>query len=138
MQAYRALAKGLLDEYDSETLLAAALKIMTREPEEKPLPVLTEAPPIHLKRVRTPKENNSGYRRSTIPPGKRIIPYPASDMSLGEIVKRKPRKSGTVLACFLQPESKQEPSPDLRALLSAKTYCDCTFVYIAGVSREVQ
>lgn len=71
MQAYRALAKGLLDEYDSETLLAAALKIMTREPEEKPLPVLTESPPIHLKRVRTPKENNSGYRRSTNPPRKK-------------------------------------------------------------------
>jgi ATP-dependent RNA helicase DeaD len=71
IQAYRALAKGLLDEYDSETLLAAALKIMTREPEEKPLPVLTEAPPIHVKNVRTPKENNNGYRRNASPSRKK-------------------------------------------------------------------
>jgi ATP-dependent RNA helicase DeaD len=66
-QAYRALAKGLLDEYDSETLLAAALKIMTREPEEKPLPVLTEAPPIHVRNVRTTKEKNNSYRRTPSP-----------------------------------------------------------------------
>jgi ATP-dependent RNA helicase DeaD len=71
IQAYRALAEGLLDEYDSETLLAAALKIMTREPEEKPLPILTEAPPIHVKRIRTPKKINSGYRRAGRPPQKK-------------------------------------------------------------------
>jgi ATP-dependent RNA helicase DeaD len=71
IQVYRALAKGLLDEYDSETLLAAALKILTREPEEKPLPVLTEAPPIHIKNVRTPKESNSSYRRTNSPSRKK-------------------------------------------------------------------
>lgn len=62
VRVYKPLAESLLDEYDSVTLLAAALKIMTREPEEKPLPVLTEAPPIHLKSVRKPKEINTGYR----------------------------------------------------------------------------
>lgn len=62
-QAYRTLAVELLEEYDSETLLAAALKIMTRKPEENPLPILTEAPPIHLKSLRKPKEINNGYRR---------------------------------------------------------------------------
>ena len=70
IQAYRALAEGLLEEHDSETLLAAALKIMTREPEEKPLPVLTEAPPIHMKNLRKPREVNNGYsgnRRTSNP-----------------------------------------------------------------------
>ena len=61
IQAYRTLAEGLLEEHDSETLLAAALKILTREPEESPLPVLTEAPPIHLKSARKPREINNGY-----------------------------------------------------------------------------
>ncbi len=64
IQAYKTLAESLLDEHDSVTILAAALKVMTREPEEKPLPVLTEAPPIHLKSVRKPKEINTGYRRN--------------------------------------------------------------------------
>jgi len=68
IQPYRALAEGLLGEHDSESLLAAALKIMTREPEEKPLPVLTEAPPIHVKSVRKPIESNSAYRRNTSSP----------------------------------------------------------------------
>lgn len=71
IQAYRALAEGLLDEYDSETLLAAALKIMTREPEEKPLPTLTEVPPIHVKSVRTPKKTNNEYRRNANPSRKK-------------------------------------------------------------------
>jgi ATP-dependent RNA helicase DeaD len=71
IQAYRALAEGLLDEYDSETLLAAALKIMTRQPEEKPLPILTEAPLIHVKSARTPKQINSGYRRTANPSRKK-------------------------------------------------------------------
>lgn len=71
---YRVLAEGLLQEHDSETLLAAALKIMTREPEEKPLPILTEAPPIKFKSVRKPKETNSGYRRTSSPTRKKNPP----------------------------------------------------------------
>ena len=72
IQAYKALAEGLLEEHDSVTLLAAALKIMTREPEAKPLPVLTEAPPIHLKSLRKPKEKaGGGYRRPSSSPSSR-------------------------------------------------------------------
>ncbi|MGE5397170.1 MAG: DEAD/DEAH box helicase [Chitinophagales bacterium] len=74
IQAYRTLAESLLEEHDSETLLAAALKIMTREPEENPLPLLTEAPPIRLKSLRKPKEINdghSGYHRPNNPPRKK-------------------------------------------------------------------
>lgn len=74
IQTYRSFAKGLLEEHDSETLLAAALKIMTHEPEEAPLPILTEAPPIHLKKIYKPREvnnGNSGYRRPNKPPRKK-------------------------------------------------------------------
>jgi Superfamily II DNA and RNA helicases len=74
IQAYRSLAHGLLEEHDSETLLAAALKIMTREPEMNPLPILTEAPPIHLKSIRKPREvdkGSSGYHRPNNPPRKK-------------------------------------------------------------------
>lgn len=65
IQAYKTLAEGLLEEHDSVTMLAAALKIMTREPEEKPLPVLTEAPPIHLRSVGKPKAVNTNHRHNT-------------------------------------------------------------------------
>ncbi len=65
LQAYKTLAEGLLEEHDSVTMLAAALKIMTREPEEKPLPVLTEAPPIHLRSVSKPKATNTSHRHKT-------------------------------------------------------------------------
>lgn len=71
IQGYRTLAEGLLEEHDSVTLLAAALKIMTREPEEKPLPVLTEAPPIHLRSVRKPRDINAGYRHPNTPARKK-------------------------------------------------------------------
>jgi len=74
IQGYRALAEGLLEEHDSETLLAAALKILTREPQENPLPILTEAPPIHVKNLRNPREVNNGYggyRRSSNPSRKK-------------------------------------------------------------------
>jgi len=62
VQVYKTLAEGLLEEHDSVTLLAAALKIMTREPEEKPLPALTEAPPIHLRSVSKPREMGRSHR----------------------------------------------------------------------------
>jgi len=62
VQVYKTLAEGLLEEHDSVTLLAAALKIMTREPEEKPLPVLTEAPPIHLRSISKPRDIARSHR----------------------------------------------------------------------------
>lgn len=49
IQAYRSLAESLLEEHDSVTLLAAALKVMTREPNQTPVRDLTMAPPIVVK-----------------------------------------------------------------------------------------
>lgn len=61
---YRNLAENLLEEQDSVILLAAALKIMTREREAMDAPVLSEAPPIAVK---TPDKNsnNRNYGRKT-------------------------------------------------------------------------
>lgn len=62
--AYRSLAENLLEEHDAVTLLAAALKVMTREPDQTPLQNLTLAPPIVVKGNYTarPKRNSSKGR----------------------------------------------------------------------------
>lgn len=44
LDAYRSLAEELLGRTDSVTLLAAALKIMTREPDATPVAITAEAP----------------------------------------------------------------------------------------------
>lgn len=44
--AYKTLAEGLLEDHDSVTLVAAALKMLTREPDHSPVQDLTVAPPI--------------------------------------------------------------------------------------------
>lgn len=46
---YKGLAESLLEEHDSVALLSAALKLLTREPVDSPIPVLSEVPPIKLK-----------------------------------------------------------------------------------------
>ena len=58
---YRSLAENLLEEHDAVTLLAAALKVMTRERDQTPLQNLTLAPPIIVKGNYTgrPKRNSS-------------------------------------------------------------------------------
>lgn len=69
VQAYRSFAGALLEEHDSETLLAAALKIITREPAESHFPVLTEAPLIPLKSAGAfgkVSDSGSGYRRTNM------------------------------------------------------------------------
>lgn len=67
MQQYRTLAESLLEDNDSVTLLAAALKILTREPEKSPAQLLSEAPPIKIKRPDFEKKkkpyNRGGYDR---------------------------------------------------------------------------
>jgi ATP-dependent RNA helicase DeaD len=68
MQQYRSLAESLLEEHDSVTLLSAALKILTREPENSPTHILTEAPPIRIKREIIEKKkkpyNRGSYDKS--------------------------------------------------------------------------
>lgn len=53
VEGYRSLAQRLLDEHDSVTMLSAALKMLTREPEKIPFQQLTEAPPIRVKRIKS-------------------------------------------------------------------------------------
>ena len=49
-QNYRDLAESLLKEKDSVSILAAALKMLTREHSNIPVQVLSEAPPIAFKK----------------------------------------------------------------------------------------
>jgi len=46
---YKSLAESLLDDYDSITLLSAALKLLTRQPDDVSSHQLSEAPPIKIK-----------------------------------------------------------------------------------------
>jgi len=78
INSYKSLAEGLIEEHDSVTLLAAALKMLTREPEDKPLPVLSEAPPIPLKNINKGKNQSAGYRRKSNPPRKSNAPRNSS------------------------------------------------------------
>ena len=61
---YRVWAERLLSETDSVTMLAAALKIMSREPDGTPVQ-LTEEKPVRVKRP---------YQKSSGGPGKRPFP----------------------------------------------------------------
>ena len=52
---YRGLAEGLLDKEDSITLISAALKILTKEPDQTPIALTEDRKFVH-------KRDNSGYR----------------------------------------------------------------------------
>lgn len=58
---YRGLAEDLLNEYDSVTLLAAALKMLTKEPEPVSI-TLTEEAPLRIKKEK-PKGNFGDKKR---------------------------------------------------------------------------
>ncbi|NLO21705.1 MAG: DEAD/DEAH box helicase [Syntrophomonadaceae bacterium] len=66
---YQNLAESLLEEYDSVTLLSAALKMLTKEPENKNFKELSEAPPIKIKKAVQPnyhsKSDWAGKKSST-------------------------------------------------------------------------
>lgn len=53
---YHDVAEQLLDEYDSITLIAAAIKMLTREPDTSPVQLTAEAP------LRVKKQKNTGGR----------------------------------------------------------------------------
>ena len=65
---YKGLAESLLEENDSITLLAAALKMLTREPANNPLPELSAAPPMPLKSLDKVYDQKKGFRRKSNPP----------------------------------------------------------------------
>ena len=74
IQSYRSLAESLLEENDSVTVLAAALKMLTREPAATPLPVLTAAPPMPLKSIHKSREFQPSHRRPGPAPRKTTPP----------------------------------------------------------------
>lgn len=61
IEAYKAISERLLEEIDSVTLLSAAMKLLTKEPEKTPV-VLTEEAPLRVKK----KEKRSRNRRDFI------------------------------------------------------------------------
>jgi ATP-dependent RNA helicase DeaD len=65
---YKGVAESLLDEHDSVTLLAAALKMLTREPVDNPMQILSSAPPMPLKSLDNLKDPKKGFRRKSSPP----------------------------------------------------------------------
>ncbi len=65
IQTYKSLAESLLDEYDSVTLLAAALKMLTREPEKPAFKELSEVPPIRFKKTQKSHDNRNSLGRKS-------------------------------------------------------------------------
>ncbi|KUG02727.1 cold-shock dead-box protein a [hydrocarbon metagenome] len=63
IQTYKNLAESLLEEYDSVTLVSAALKILTREPEKTTFKELSDVPPIKFKKSQDRPNSKSSYGR---------------------------------------------------------------------------
>lgn len=61
-QIYKTTAENLLNEHDSVSLLAAALKMLTKEPQGRPEEVLSQAPPINIKKAAPPPKNRERGR----------------------------------------------------------------------------
>lgn len=69
MESYRGLAEDLLEETDSVTLLSAALKVLTKEPDRTPV-TLTEERPLREKKIIRAGAGQKGYFRGR--PDKKI------------------------------------------------------------------
>ena len=63
---YKRMAEGLLDNADSITVLAAALKLLTKEPISTPIK-LTEESPLRSRQYQPRRDNNQGYQRNREP-----------------------------------------------------------------------
>jgi ATP-dependent RNA helicase DeaD len=61
LQYYKAAAKELLEENDASTVVAAVLKMLTKEPDQTPIK-LTEEAPAHHKRDRKPQDRDRRRR----------------------------------------------------------------------------
>lgn len=60
---YKLTAENLLTEHDAVSILAAALKMLTKEPQGKPEEVLSSAPPIRIKKTPPPSSNKGAAKR---------------------------------------------------------------------------
>ncbi|MGP4039906.1 DEAD/DEAH box helicase [Gracilibacillus sp. D59] len=61
LQDYRETASEILDEYDSATVVAAALKMLTKERRQAPV-TLTSVQPVSVKKASNNKGNNKKFR----------------------------------------------------------------------------
>jgi ATP-dependent RNA helicase DeaD len=84
LQTYKAMAEELLTDIDSVTLLSAALKIMTREPNNTPIK-LTEEAPLRAKRGKSfgKPDQGRGRRERTGGPGGGKKDYASADRHKG-------------------------------------------------------
>ncbi|OPX84485.1 MAG: DEAD-box ATP-dependent RNA helicase CshA [Pelotomaculum sp. PtaB.Bin104] len=64
IKQYKGLAEDLLEKTDSVTLLSAALKMITKEPDLTPVH-LTEVTPVGVKQQRNVKFDQRGYRKDS-------------------------------------------------------------------------
>lgn len=60
---YRSFAKEMLDQYGAEDVVAAALKLITKEPDRTPVHITNEAA-LPQKRDKFRSKNSGGYRKS--------------------------------------------------------------------------
>lgn len=67
--AYKTLAEGLLEDHDSVSLVAAALKMLTREPDHSPVQDLTVAPPIIVRGYEKNRGTQASPARKSNRPG---------------------------------------------------------------------
>lgn len=103
---YRASAEELLDNYDSVALVAAAIKLLTKEPDTTPVKITEEAPlRIHRRRDRNSggSRSHSDKRRGN---GKKNNRFPVSKNKDGKTRNSRPngqkRKDG--------PKERKEPN----------------------------
>jgi ATP-dependent RNA helicase DeaD len=61
LQYYKRAAQELLEENDASTVIAAVLKMLTKEPDQTPVK-LTEESPMHSKRDRKPQDRDRRKR----------------------------------------------------------------------------
>jgi ATP-dependent RNA helicase DeaD len=60
-QEYKGMAEELLTEHNSVSVLSAALKLLTKEPDTTPV-ILTAEAPLRVKKARNPREGHKGYK----------------------------------------------------------------------------
>ncbi|NGP46258.1 DEAD/DEAH box helicase [Bacillaceae bacterium SIJ1] len=67
---YTALAEQLLEDHDSVTLLAAAVKLLTKEPDQTPVQLTAEAPVVSRKNFRDKRRGGGQNRQKQYRGGK--------------------------------------------------------------------
>lgn len=64
LQYYKQAAEELLDQHDATTVVAAVLKMLTKEPDTTPVKLTDEAP-LPMKRDRKPQDRKRSYEHSS-------------------------------------------------------------------------